>query len=186
MTKINLLINKLIEKRRKRKFIIFIGVIIIVVITFTTSVYFVKLKEYERIRQELVSVEEQLLDMEEVTSKTEGLKKEKELMKKRIDIIKNLMKDQMLWAQILGEINKSIPSGIWLQNFAFEGDGLSLKGSSFGNYPIANLMINLNKSSLFTKASLVSIDKVVKDEKKYHNFHLTFKLENQGELHAEE
>ncbi|MDI6785277.1 MAG: PilN domain-containing protein [bacterium] len=176
MTRINLLINKLIERRKKKRFIIFIITTIIVVLTSTLSIYFVKLWQYKGIKQDLDLVEEQLLDIEEVISKTESLKKEKELMKKRIDIIKNLLKDQMIWAQILGEINKSIPSGVWLQNFTFEESRLSLKGSSFGNYPIANLMINLSKSYLFTEVSLISIDKVTKSEKKYHNFHIIFKL----------
>lgn len=177
MTRINLLVNKLIERRRKKRFIVFIITTIVIILTSTLNIYFVKWWEYKTIKQKLDLVEEQLLDIEEVISKREILRKEKELIKKRIDIIKDLMKDQMIWAQILGAINESIPSDIWLQNFTLEEGRLSLKGSSFGNYPIANLMVNLNKSSLFTGVSLISIDKVTKGEKIFQNFHIIFKLE---------
>jgi type IV pilus assembly protein PilN len=178
MTRINLLINKLIERRKKKRFIISIISIILIVILTTLTLFLIRWREYQNLQKELNLVEEELLEIEEVISKIEVLKKEKELMKKRIDIIKELMKNQMIWAQVLGEINKSIPEGLWLRNLTIrEGGKLELKGSSLGNYPIANLMVNLNKSYLFKDVNLISIEKIIKAERKIQNFHLLFRLE---------
>ncbi|MBU1154101.1 PilN domain-containing protein [bacterium] len=177
MTKINLLINKLIEIRRKRRIVIFVATTAVVILSFMLGIFLEKWWQYQGLRQELTSLEGQFLEIEEVVVQVETLKKEKELMKKRIDIIKALLKTQMLWTRILEEVNQSIPAGLWLRNFGFQEEGkVELKGSSLGNYPIVNLMINLKKFPLFKEVSLKSIEKTSKGKERIQNFHLEFKV----------
>ncbi|MBU0600026.1 hypothetical protein KJ997_04525, partial [bacterium] len=77
MTKINLLINKLIEIRRKRRIVIFVATTAVVILSFMLGIFLEKWWQYQGLRQELTSLEGQFLEIEEVVVQVETLKKEK-------------------------------------------------------------------------------------------------------------
>ncbi|MFQ6083956.1 MAG: type 4a pilus biogenesis protein PilO [Candidatus Aminicenantia bacterium] len=92
------------------------------------------------------------------SEKFEQLKKQKELIEKKIFIIYELKIKRERRERptiMMNELNKNLPSGLWLTELKYHGNKVELKGKTTSNSLIANFISNLERSSYFRDINLI-------------------------------
>ena len=78
-------------------------------------------------------------------------------MQKRISVIEQLQRSRNVGTQVLDEIAKIIPNGIYLTKLEKKGNVIQLTGKSESNNHLANMIREIELSDLFTDATPESI-----------------------------
>ncbi|WP_206486258.1 PilN domain-containing protein [Thalassotalea sp. G2M2-11] len=106
-------------------------------------------------RNQFLKTEIQLLD-----SKIEEIKeleaKKAELLK-RTAVVEQLQRSRNVGTQVLDEITKIVPAGIYLTKLEKKGNTLQLMGKSESNNHLANMIRNIENSDFLLDAVLESI-----------------------------
>lgn len=159
MTEINLMPPVLVEKKKGqwRNIIIGLvlgGIIVLLTVWYAGIVLGVKQKEAK-----LDKINAQLAELQPHLTEIRQLEVEINEMKKRVDVIVQLDKGRFLWAHLLDEMSQCLPIGLWLKGYRnTSGTSLSLEGTAFDNFSIANFMNNLINSTSFTNIVLGNIE----------------------------
>ncbi len=106
-------------------------------------------------RNQYLKNEIQLLDarIKEINSLNE---KKTELLK-RTSVVEQLQRSRNVGTQVLDEIAKIVPAGVYLTKMEKQGNSLQLLGKSESNNHLANMIRKIETSELFTDAVLESI-----------------------------
>ena len=85
------------------------------------------------------------------------LNDKKESLQKRINVIEQLQRSRNVGTQVLDEIAKIIPNGIYITELEKQGNTLQLIGKSESNNHLANMIRAVELSDLFIDATPESI-----------------------------
>ena len=85
------------------------------------------------------------------------LNEKKAALKKRIDVVEQLQRSRNVGTQVLDEIAKIIPNGIYILELEKQGNTLQLTGKSESNNHLANMIRAVESSDLFVDATPESI-----------------------------
>lgn len=85
------------------------------------------------------------------------LNEKKKALQKRISVVEQLQRSRNVGTQVLDEIAKIIPSGIYLTKLEKKGNIIQLVGKSESNNHLANMIRKIDASDLFTDATPESI-----------------------------
>ncbi|RHW77925.1 PilN domain-containing protein [Colwellia sp. RSH04] len=85
------------------------------------------------------------------------LNDKKAALQKRIDVIEQLQRSRNVGTQVLDEIAKIIPNGIYIIELEKQGNTLQLVGKSESNNHLANMIRAIELSDLFADATPESI-----------------------------
>lgn len=96
-----------------------------------------------------------LLDIKIAEIKT--LNTKKAALQKRIDVVEQLQRSRNVGTQVLDEIAKIIPNGIYITELEKQGNTLQLTGKSESNNHLANMIRAVELSELFIDATPESI-----------------------------
>jgi len=69
-------------------------------------------------------------------------------------IVKGLNSNRSLMVHMMDEINRRLPDYVWLSKVTDKGNSVSLKGYTFSNLIVSDLMIRLEKSVYFSNVKL--------------------------------
>ena len=97
----------------------------------------------------------QQLDIQIAEIKT--LNDKKAALQKRIDVVEQLQRSRNVGTQILDEIAKIIPNGIYITQLDKQGNSIEIIGKSESNNHLANMIRAIELSDLFTDATPESI-----------------------------
>lgn len=155
MIRINLLPPEIIEHHKtvKQMFIIFsiTGLILIFMISF---LFFLTIK-ITILNAKLTEITKEIETYQSIITKLKEVEIAKEKLQKRLDVVKQIMKNQEVWPNILAELHNSIPETIWLDNFyTKENSGIYLSGYAFSYSSISVFLEELEKKSYFDKVQL--------------------------------
>ena len=106
-------------------------------------------------RNQFLKNEIQILDIK--ISEIKSLNEKKSALKKRIDVIEQLQRSRNVGTQVLDEIAKVVPNGVYLVSIEKEENSVQIIGKSESNNHLANMIREIERSSLFTDAILESI-----------------------------
>ena len=106
-------------------------------------------------RNQFLRNEIQILDVRIAEIKT--LDEKKKALQKRINVIEQLQRSRNVGTQVLDEIAKIIPNGIYLTKLEKKGNIIHLTGKSESNNHLANMIREIELSDLFTDATPESI-----------------------------
>jgi len=95
------------------------------------------------------------LDIQIAEIKT--LNAKKAALQKRIDVVEQLQRSRNVGTQVLDEIAKIIPNGIYIIEMEKQGNTLQLMGKSESNNHLANMIRAVELSDLFVDATPESI-----------------------------
>ncbi len=95
------------------------------------------------------------LDIQIAEIKT--LNAKKAALQKRIDVVEQLQRSRNVGTQVLDEIAKIIPNGIYIIEMEKQGNTLQLTGKSESNNHLANMIRAVELSDLFVDATPESI-----------------------------
>jgi type IV pilus assembly protein PilN len=145
------------EKAKQRKFITLLSVVAFFafLIIFLFSQFYQLLIEGQQTRNQYLTNEIAVLDNRIAKIKT--LKEKKRELEKRTIVIEELQQSRNVGTQVLNEIAKVVPTGIYLTRMEKQGDSLQLIGKSESNNHLANMIREIEASVLFSNVSLESI-----------------------------
>ncbi|MCO4798738.1 MAG: PilN domain-containing protein [Colwelliaceae bacterium] len=106
-------------------------------------------------RNQYLKNEIQILDAR--ISQIKTLNEKKSELQKRTAVVEQLQRSRNVGTQVLDEIAKVVPSGIYLIKMEKQGNSLQLFGKSESNNHLANMIRKIESSDLFTDAVLDSI-----------------------------
>ena len=95
------------------------------------------------------------LDIQIAEIKT--LNDKKAALQKRIDVVEQLQRSRNVGTQVLDEIAKIIPNGVYIIELEKQGNSLQLIGKSESNNHLANMIRAVELSDLFVDATPESI-----------------------------
>jgi type IV pilus assembly protein PilN len=145
------------EKAKQRKFITLLSVVAFFafLIIFLFSQFYQLLIEGQQTRNQYLTNEIAVLD--DRIAKIKTLKEKKRELEKRTIVIEELQRSRNVGTQVLNEIAKVVPTGIYLTRMEKQGDSLQLIGKSESNNHLANMIREIEASVLFSNVSLESI-----------------------------
>jgi type IV pilus assembly protein PilN len=145
------------EKAKQRKFITLLSVVAFFafLIIFLFSQFYQLLIEGQQTRNQYLTNEIAVLD--DRIAKIKTLKEKKRELEKRTIVIEELQQSRNVGTQVLNEIAKVVPTGIYLTRMEKQGDSLQLIGKSESNNHLANMIREIEASVLFSDVSLESI-----------------------------
>lgn len=106
-------------------------------------------------RNQYLKNEIQILDARIAQIKT--LNEKKSELQKRMSVVEQLQRSRNVGTQVLDEIAKVVPNGIYLTKMEKQGNSLQLIGKSESNNHLANMIRQIERSDLFVDAILESI-----------------------------
>ena len=145
------------EKAKQRKFITLLSIIVFTafLIIFLFSQLYQSRIEGQRARNQFLTNEISILD--DRIAKIRTLKDKKRELEKRTVVIDELQRSRNVGTQVLNEIAKVVPTGIYLTRMEKQGDNIQLVGKSESNNHLANMIRKIEASVLFSDVYLESI-----------------------------
>ncbi|MGL1956060.1 MAG: PilN domain-containing protein [Colwellia sp.] len=119
------------------------------------SMYFQARIDGQTARNQFLKNEIQVLDIRIAEIKT--LNQKKAELQKRIDVVEQLQRSRNVGTQVLDEMAKIIPAGIYITQLDKQGNSIKISGKSESNNHLANMIRAIELSDLFTDATPESI-----------------------------
>mgnify|MGYP000194524909 FL=1 len=106
-------------------------------------------------RNQFLKNEIQTLDLR--IAKIKSLNEKKKELEKRTSVVEQLQRSRNVGTQVLDEIAKVVPNGIYLTRLEKQDNSLNIIGKSESNNHLANMIREIERSDLFDDAVLESI-----------------------------
>ena len=106
----------------------------------------------------------------------ERLTRERADLDLRLSLIDQLSRGRFDSVRLVDELDRAVPDHMWLSSMLGSGEQISLEGVTFSNLIIADLMIRLDRSPLFSNVALTSASRGIIDEHDVVQFKLTMNL----------
>jgi len=106
-------------------------------------------------RNQFLQNEIQILDSR--IAKIRSLNEKKKELEKRTNVVEQLQRSRNVGTQVLDEIAKVVPNGIYLTRLEKQDNSLNITGKSESNNHLANMIREIERSDLFEDAILESI-----------------------------
>jgi len=141
---------------------------------FSVNLYFQARVDGQMARNQFLKNEIQKLDIQIAEIKT--LNEKKAALQKRIDVVEQLQRSRNVGTQVLDEIAKIIPNGIYITQLDKKGNSILIIGKSESNNHLANMIRAIDLSDLFTDATPESITSDDGSPKLLSNFKMRVKI----------
>jgi type IV pilus assembly protein PilN len=145
------------EKAKQREFFTTLTAIALgafAVVFLVSQVYQMRI-DGQNSRNQFIKNEITILDAR--ISQIKTLNEKKSELQKRTAVVEQLQRSRNVGTQVLDEIAKVVPTGIYLIKMEKQGNSLQLLGKSESNNHLANMIRKIESSDLFTDAVLESI-----------------------------
>lgn len=145
------------EKAQQREYFTLLTAVAIgaFAIVFLISQFYQMRIDGQTARNQYLQSEIQILDAR--ISQIKTLNERKSDLEKRTAVVEQLQRNRNVATQVLDEMAKIIPSGIYLIKMEKQSNSLQIIGKSESNNHLANMIRNIEQSELFTDAVLESI-----------------------------
>jgi len=177
MIRINLLPHReAAKKARREQFYVLAGLISLlaaVVIFAGYSMIEVQLSEQTGknafLKQEIAQLDKQLGDIKNLREQTQALLARKQ-------VIENLQRDRGEAVQLLGELVRHVPEGVYLKSLKQTGFSISVTGYAQSNARVSTLMRNIESSPWLEKPRLIETKAVTLNGCRVNEFSMDFAL----------
>jgi type IV pilus assembly protein PilN len=145
------------DKAKQREYFTILTVVAVVAfaLVFIISQFYQIRIDGQNTRNQFLKSEIQLLDSRIVQIK--DLNDKKKELQKRITVVEQLQRSRNVGTQVLDEIAKIVPVGVYLTRLEKTGNTIQILGKSESNNHLANMIRDIERSVLFTDAVLESI-----------------------------
>ena len=163
-------------KAKKKEYVSVLALVALAtfLVCFLVSSYYQSKIDGQRYRNQFIENEIKILDVRIAEIKT--LDEKKEALQKRITVIEQLQRSRNIGTQVLDEIAKIIPNGIYLTKLEKKGNSILLLGKSESNNHLANMIRAIELSDLFMDAKPESIITDEKATKLLSDFKMRIKI----------
>ena len=144
-------------------------------IVFLISQYYQAKVDGQRARNQFLTNEIKVLDARIAEIKT--LEEKKKDLIQRMTLIEQLQKSRNVGTQVLDEIAKIVPSGVYIVKLEKQGNELLIEGKSESNNHLANMIREIQSSNLLADAELESITNSAKSSKLLSDFKMSLRIQ---------
>jgi len=158
MIEINLLPPEIIQQRKKRDFIIFVGICVAVAISICYLLYLSLAQSIYPLEQKLEDIKRQISQYQPTLKEIEETKKENAEIMARFDAFRQVVERQSFWPRLLYEIYRALPDTLWLNEIKTSQDGkfVEIEGNSLNEtIGVAHFINNLKKSGIFSDIEFI-------------------------------
>lgn len=182
MIRINLLPHRE-EKRkaRRQQFYGLFGLVsvlagMIVFLVYTVIAGYISAQEAKNdfLKKEIAVLDKQIDQIKRLKEQTQALLARKQ-------IIESLQRDRAEAVQLLSELVKQMPEGVYLRSIKQNGLNVSLAGYAQSNARVSTLMRNIEASPWLEKPVLVEIKAVTVDKRRLNEFSLNASIKRAAE-----
>ncbi|MEO6463116.1 MAG: PilN domain-containing protein [Candidatus Eisenbacteria bacterium] len=106
----------------------------------------------------------------------ERLSRERAELDLRLSLIDQLSRGRFDAVRLVDELDRAVPDHMWIQSALGGGDQMTLEGTTFSNLIIADLMIRLDRSPLFSNVALANASRGLIEQHDVVSFKLTMNL----------
>lgn len=163
------------EKAQEREYFTILAAVSLsaFAIVFIVSQFYQARIDGQNKRNDFLKNEIKILDIR--ISKIKQLNVKKEALANRIKVVEQLQRSRNVGTKVLDELAKVVPTGVYLTHIDKQHNMIQLKGKTESNNHLANMIRNIQESSLFAEAELESITSTDSQRKLLSDFkmHLT-------------
>ncbi len=132
--------------------------------------------EIHMLAGEVARVEEESRVLAPQIAMVERLSRERADLDMRLSLIDQLSRGRFDSVRLVDELDRAIPDHMWMSSMIGDGSSITLEGVTFSNLIIADLMIRLDRSPLFSNIALGSSSRGEIEEVDVVQFKLTMNL----------
>jgi type IV pilus assembly protein PilN len=130
---------------------------------------------------EVARVEQESRALAPQIAMVERLSRERSDLDLRLSLIEKLAQGRFESVRLMDELDRAVPEHMWLTSMVTNGaTQVTLEGVTFSNLIIADLMIRLDRSPLFSDVALGNASRGVIDERDVVQFKLTMNVTPAG------
>lgn len=158
MIKINLLPSKILEKRRRRDFVIFVGICGIVALAICYLFYLSLNQAIKPLEKKVADIRIEVRKYEPVLKQIEQIKQENTQLQSRFYAFKGVVERQSFLPKLLYNIYLALPRTIWLEEIKSNSkdDFVEIAGKSLDKtVGVARFIKNMENSNLFSEIKFV-------------------------------
>lgn len=158
MPHINLLPWREQDKQRKQKIYITLLALVAILafsVMLLINAYYNSLIANQQARNQYLNNEIAVLDSK--IQEIKELKTKRKNLEQRMELIADLQRNRNLGAQIMDELVKVVPAGIYLVSLEKQGRKVTIKGKSESNNRVSTMMRNIEASYLLERPVLNAI-----------------------------
>lgn len=171
------------EKAKQREYFTILTAIALAAfaIVFIVNQFYQMRIDDQNIRNQFLKNEIQTLDLR--IAKIKSLNEKKKELEKRTSVVEQLQRSRNVGTQVLDEIAKVVPNGIYLTRLEKQDNTLNIVGKSESNNHLANMIREIESSDLFEDAILESITSNDAQSKLLSDFKMRVRIKGLISLH---
>ncbi|MBI4777932.1 PilN domain-containing protein [Candidatus Desantisbacteria bacterium] len=162
MTNINLMPPVLLAKKKiqwRNILVIIVLSAFVIMIGFLWSNQLLEVKKKE---EKLEGLKAEIAKLQPYLTEIRAIEVEIEELRKRLGIITQLDKDRFIWAKLFDQMTNCLVQGVWLESLSNpSGKDLQMTGKAMDNFSIANYMLKLMESGVFTNVNIANINNIM-------------------------
>ena len=112
------------------------------------------------LRNDVAEVQEEVRAIQPQVDRVNRLTAKREELERRLDVIEQLDQDRFLAVRIMDDLSRQMPRYLWLEDVNQAGPNrLTVSGVTFSNLIVADLMMRLERSSMFAGVDLTQTER---------------------------
>jgi len=129
------------------------------------------------LNNDVTEIQEEVRRLQPQVDRVKRLTAKREELERRLDVIKQLDHDRFLSVRIMDDLSRHMPRYLWIDNVTQLGPGqVTISGVTFSNLIVADFMMRLERSALFSRVDLSQTEKGDIEEREVIRFSLTSDL----------
>jgi type IV pilus assembly protein PilN len=152
-----------LRKRRQKEFgmVALVAMLLMGGVVGGVHVYFQQRIDHQERRNKFLN--QQIASLDEKIEEIKNLEREKERLLARMDIIQRLQSSRPEIVNVLDDLVRTLPEGVFYTNITQKNRSFQLKGTAQSNARVSSLMRALDDSAWFENPNLVEIKANNKD-----------------------
>jgi len=120
------------------------------------GLYFLQAKKITELKTTVSDRELEIKSLEGVLQKLKEAEDAKKAVDDKIKIIQDLKIKQKGTVLVMDKVSRCLPEWLWLTNFSYINNKLSISGQAMSNSIISDFISNLNNSTYFANVAIIS------------------------------
>jgi len=133
------------------------------------------------LRSDVAEVRDEVRAIQPQVDRVNRLTAKREELERRLDVIKQLDEDRFLAVRIMDDMSRQMPKYLWLEDMNQAGPNrLTVNGVTFSNLIVADLMMRMERSSMFAGVDLTQTERGQIDGRDVIRFSITSDITPNG------
>ena len=151
--------------------------VLLLVVALFAAISVVQTLQVGRLKADIARAEQESEKLRPQIQTIQELTKKREELERRLNVITELDKGRLVRVRLVDELSKCVPEHLWLSGYEESAQNqITIEGVTFSNLIIADLMIRLDRSPLFSNVALANATRGIIDEHDVVQFKLTMNL----------